>query len=116
MDITVEGLEGGYQCIHLAGRLDMKGTQEVELKFTGFAAAGKKSVLVDLSKVEFIASIGIRLLLSNIKALSASKARLVLLKPSKMVEDVLKMAGLDSYAPIFHDMPSAVEALKQTAA
>ncbi|MEW6304219.1 MAG: STAS domain-containing protein [Verrucomicrobiota bacterium] len=113
MELTVENLEGGFQCIALAGRLDLKGTQEVDLKFSAFAGGGKKSVVVDMSKVEFVASIGIRMLLSNIKTLTASGAKMVILSPQKMVEDILKLSGLDTVAEIVHDRAAAIEALKQ---
>jgi anti-sigma B factor antagonist len=116
MELAVENLEGGIKCISLSGRLDLKGTQEIDLKFTGLVAAGKQSVIVDMSKVEFVASIGIRTLLNNIKALQPVKAKMVILKPQKMVEDILKLAGIDMYAPIVHDQAAALEEVKRAAA
>lgn len=110
MELTVENLEGGLRCVQLAGRLDLKGTQEVDLKFTGYVAGAKTSVVVDLSKVDFIASIGIRMLLSNIKALNACGAKMVILSPQKLVEDVLKLSGLDTVTPIEHDRAAAIKA------
>ncbi len=110
MQLTVENLDAGVRCLHLSGRLDLKGTQEVEARFAAEAGAQKTSVLVDFSKVDYIASVGIRLLLSNAKVLAASGAKLVILKPQKMVEDVLRMAGLDELLAIEHD-PAAARAL-----
>jgi anti-anti-sigma factor len=112
MELKVETLEGGVRCVHLSGRLDLKGTQGVEKEFTAQVAGLKQSVIVDMSKVEYIASIGIRLLLSNVKGLTAAKARMVILKPQQMVDDVLKMAGLDAVIPIEYDVATALEMLK----
>lgn len=112
MELSVETLEGGLRCVHLAGRLDLKGTQEVDLKFTGHVAGAKTSVVVDLSKVEFIASIGIRMLLSNVKVLNTVAARMVLLNPQKLVEDVLKLSGLDSVTPIARSEQEAIQIIK----
>ena len=112
MELTVENLQGGLRCVRLSGRLDLKGTQEVEAKFTAQVGATKQSVIIDMSRVEYIASIGIRLLLSNVKALTAAHAKMVVLKPQQMVEDVLKMAGLDAVIPIEHDLATALEMAK----
>ena len=110
MQLTVENLDAGVRCLHLSGRLDFKGTQEVEAQFAAEAGAQKTSVLVDFSKVDYIASVGIRLLLSNAKTLASRGTKLIILKPQKMVEDVLCMAGLDEVLAIEHD-PAAARAL-----
>lgn len=107
MQLTVENLDAGVRCLHLAGRLDLKGTQEVEAQFFAQAGALKTSVLVDFSKVDYVASVGIRLLLSNAKALAPTGAKLIILKPQKMVEEVLRMAGLDEVLGIEHDLAAA---------
>ena len=107
MQLTVENLDAGVRCLHLTGRLDMKGTQEVDASFFAEAGALKTSVLVDFSRVDYVASVGIRLLLSNVKALAPNGAKLIILKPQKMVEDVLRMAGLDEVLVIEHDVAAA---------
>lgn len=112
MELTIESLEGGARCIRLAGRLDLKGTKEVEQKFSEAVGVPGESVVVDMSQVEFIASVGIRLLLSNIKALMAAGAKMVILSPQKMVAEVLQLSGLDSVTTISHDPAAAIAALK----
>ena len=107
MQLTVENLEGGGRCLHLSGRLDLKGTQEVDAQFTAEAAAMKTSVILNFSRVDYVASVGIRLLLSNAKALVPSGAKLIILKPQKMVEDILRMAGLDEVLAIEQDEAAA---------
>lgn len=112
MELTVQNLDSGHRCVALSGRLDLKGTQEADAQFTEETGAKKESVLVDLSNVTYIASIGIRMFLSNIKQLRAANAKMVVLKPQKMVEEVLKLAGVDAIIPIEHDLAAAVEILK----
>lgn len=111
MEMTVDTLEGGVRCVRLAGRLDLKGTQEIEARFNAETGALKKSVIVDMSKVDFIASIGIRLLLGNIKLLNPAGATMVLSGSPKLVDDVLKLSGLDAVATIVPDEAEAVKAL-----
>ena len=111
MELTVQNLDSGHSCVQLSGRLDLKGTQEVDAQFTEETGAKKVSVLVDLSNVTYIASIGIRMFLSNIKQLRLANAKMVVLKPQK-VEEVLKLAGVDAIIPIEHDQAAAIEILK----
>ena len=112
MELTVEELAGGLRCVRLAGRLDLKGTQEVDLKFTALVAGTKQSVIVDMAGVDYIASIGIRMFISNVKALASVGAKMIILKPQKMVDDVLRMAGLDAIIPIHQDLAAAAAAIK----
>ncbi len=112
MELTVETLEGGIRCIRLAGRMDLKGTQSIEARFNAETGALKQSVVVDMAGVNFIASIGIRLLLANIKQLNPAGAKIVFCRPQKMVEDVLRLSGLDAVAEIAVDEAEAVKLLK----
>jgi anti-anti-sigma factor len=70
MDLNISELENGIRRIALVGRLDMQSSLAIDTRFTALTATGTGPVLVDMSGVEFIASIGIRLLLSNAKALA----------------------------------------------
>jgi anti-anti-sigma factor len=74
-------------------------------------AGAKQGLIVDMSGVSFIASIGIRHLVSAAKALSRRKGLLVLLNPTDMVAEVLTVSGLTSLLPIVRSDSEAVAAL-----
>ncbi len=95
----------------LAGRLDAAGVQEVDIKFSAYTAARRKSTLVDLSQVEFIASLGIGMLIASAKALQRHGAAMVLLSPQESVEKVLKTLGIDQVIPVVHDLESGLRRL-----
>ena len=65
MESAVHDLDSDILGINLAGRMDLNGTREIDLKFTALTATRRARILVDLSNVTFIASIGIRTLISN---------------------------------------------------
>jgi anti-anti-sigma factor len=113
MELSVETLPQGIRCVHLSGRLDLKGTMEIELKFTGHVAGGKQSILIDLSKVDYLASIGIRMLLSNYKSLHSVPAKMILLSPQPAIEETLKTTGLDGTIPIARDLDAALAIIAQ---
>ncbi|NIP39763.1 MAG: STAS domain-containing protein [Candidatus Dadabacteria bacterium] len=100
---------------HLAlkGRLDLKGVEQVELKFTTLVAAKPRPSLIDLSELEFIASLGLRMFLSCVKTLKNKNAQMVLLKPTQHVLDILTSVGFDKLIPIENDLDKAIEILKQ---
>jgi anti-sigma B factor antagonist len=107
MELVVHDLESGILGINLSGRMDINGTQKIDLKFTALTATRKALVLVDLSNVTFIASIGLRTLISSAKAQKARGGCMVLYKPSEQVEQVLRATGIDAIIPIAHDIEAA---------
>jgi anti-anti-sigma factor len=110
MELAIRDLDSGILGINLSGRMDIIGTQQIDLKFTALTATRKAQILVDLSNVTFIASIGIRTLISNAKAQKARGGCMVLYKPSDQVEQVLRATGIDVLIPIAHDIEAAREA------
>ena len=111
MQIRSEAIEG-FECVFLKGRLDIAGTQAVDLKFTALTATQRKPVMIDLSDVDFISSIGIRMLVSNAKSLGASAAKMVLVKPQRFVMDVLCTTGIDRLIPIADSTSDAAAILR----
>ena len=108
MEMTHEWLDDTVGLIRLSGRLDIPGCQELTLEFTTYTATQRKPVIVDLSEVTLITSMGVGLLLSNAKALHRHGARMVLLNPQPNVEKVLELSGLTIALPIEHNMDLAL--------
>ena len=99
MQLETESLPDDILKINLSGRMDVAGTQAIDLKFTGHAA-NRRAVIVDMSDVAFLASIGMRTLMLAAKAVFARGGRMVLLNPDSNVTHVLEMAGIDTLIPI----------------
>lgn len=59
MEMHVEPLGEAITKVTLIGRLDMAGATQIDLKFSVIAGSEKK-ILVDMSQVDYLASIGIR--------------------------------------------------------
>ena len=57
MELASRELESGILGIDLAGRMDITGTQQIDMKFTALTSTRRAQILVDLSKVTFISSI-----------------------------------------------------------
>ena len=93
--------------IKLAGRLDIIGTGEIETRFAGYCAVNNSRVLVDLSGVDFLASIGIRLLVINAKSVANRGGKMFILRPSPDVRNVLDLSGIPPIIPIYDSLESA---------
>lgn len=112
MELTTEQLEDGVEKIVLAGRMDSAGTQSIDLRFTTLTSTRPAQIVVDFSQVSFLASIGIRTLVSGSRALARRGGRMVLASPQPMVEEVLKLGGIDSLIPVYGDVAAACMGLK----
>jgi anti-anti-sigma factor len=107
MEIQYNTTKSGIRQIKLIGRLDIVGTGEIETKFTGYCAGSGVRVMVDLSKVDFLASIGIRLLILTAKSVAKRGGRMALLTPTPEVHNVLEIAGIPAIIPIYSEYESA---------
>lgn len=114
MQLQTEMLGDELLKIILDGRLDIPGTQAIDLKFTALTATRKSGIIVDLSKVSFLASIGIRILLSNAKAQARRGGKMVLCNPQPMVREVLETMGVGDLIPILDDCALAEAALRES--
>jgi anti-anti-sigma factor len=78
MPIVHEDVSDSFRRIALSGRLDGPGTAEIETRLAALATAAKRRVVVDMTGVSFLASIGIRAVLSTAKAAQQGCGRMVL--------------------------------------
>jgi len=84
----------------IVGRMDIGGLHAIDAKFHAMTAGRRKPSLVDLSKLEFISSLGMGMIVSCARSLSRYGAKMVLLSPLPEVEDALKAVGIDQGIPI----------------
>lgn len=106
--IDSEDVNENLRIIYLKGRLDIQGTEAVGTKFAILAASNAHRVVVDLTGLDFLASIGIRSLVTNAKAQEQRGGRMVLLVGNNApVAKVLKTTGIDTVLPTFADATEA---------
>ncbi len=107
MELQYSELENNIRLIKLIGRFDIIGTGNIETKFAGHCAGDKARVVVDLSEVDFLASIGIRLLTLTAKSVTSRGGKLVLLNPISEVQNTLEITGIPVMIPIYSHLESA---------
>ncbi len=113
MQMTTEELAGGVTKVVLDGRLDVEGAQAIDLKMNVLAGS-KPSVLIDMQKVSFLGSMGLRTIVTVARTIKSRGGKTALFAPDELVEKVLKTSGVDAYVPIPHDVLSAMASLSQS--
>lgn len=108
MDIVVTGDDGPALRVALAGRLDAKGAEAAESEFSDRIGKAGRNVVLDMSGVTFVGSLGIRLLISAARALSRSGHRLVMAGAQPAVAQVFATVALDELIPIADDQAAAL--------
>lgn len=84
----------------LVGRLDSTTVGQVETPFTAALAAAGRSAVLDLTALEFLSSLGIRLLLSSARVVARRGGKVVLFGAQPMVAEVLEAMALDEVLPL----------------
>ncbi|WP_426959806.1 STAS domain-containing protein [Muricoccus radiodurans] len=93
--------------IALEGRLDASGAALIELPFTATVSGAEKHVILDLSAVPFVASLGIRLLLSAARVAQRRGKRVVIVGAGPQPREVFETVALDTLIPVVADETAA---------
>jgi len=99
MQITISDDTSPTAKVALVGQLDIAGAEVVALPLATLAGA-KTNIIVDMSGVSFVSSIGIRQLVLASKAISRRGGKLVLVNPTDMVRDVFVISDLSDLLPM----------------
>jgi anti-anti-sigma factor len=108
MELEIKNQSDQITHVALRGRLDTAGVGEIELKFTSHTVPRGKSLLLDMSEVTFLSSLGLRMLLTVAKALGRRGAKTVLLSPQPAVREILSLSGFDQLMPVDNDEGTAL--------
>lgn len=111
MSISYNDIGENLRHIVISGRLDMPGTDPVAAQLETLAAAPKKGVVVDLTALRFLASIGIRALIVSAKAVQRRGGKMVLVvNEGSSVMMSLDATGLGALLPVFRNTADAEKA------
>ncbi len=115
MQLTTIESTDDLTVIALSGRLDTAGVGQVETRFYASIVPRGLNAVVDLSAVDFLASMGIRMLVSAAKSLGAKGCKLVICAANEIVAQVLTDTGIDRLIPQTDDRESALALLRASA-
>ncbi len=108
LNVSIEE-QKNRKLVRLEGRLDATTTPALETKISKILEQNKQHMLIDFSKVDYLSSAGMRLLLSASKKIKAHGGKLVFFSMNDEVMEIIKMAGFERILAIY---PTEEEALK----
>ena len=99
MQIDRTDLGSSLTKLKLAGRLDINGAAAAEIPIA-LAAKNSRSLIIDMSEVSYVASLGVRHLVMAAKALDRAGGKLVLFAVNEPITEVLTTMGIAELIPM----------------
>ena len=97
--------------IGVSGRLDIKYAQELENHILDLLKQDEKQLVINLEKLEFISSSGLRVLLFTAKQINRLNGKLALCGLKERVKETFDMVGFTALFNIYADEKSATSNL-----
>jgi anti-sigma B factor antagonist len=102
----------GMPVVTLVGELDSYSSPRRSTLLTELLVPESPTVILDLSKLDYIDSAGLGVLVGGLKIASSYSGTLALVKPSPVIVHILKVTGLDRIFQLFDDEDVAERELK----
>jgi anti-anti-sigma factor len=110
MDIS-EDRKADAMVLALSGKLDATTAKTFEDKILGVINSGAKQLVVDLSRLEYVSSSGLRVFLLAAKRLQATDGKIAMCGLQDHVRQVFDLAGLSSILSIYGSRDEAIKGL-----
>jgi stage II sporulation protein AA (anti-sigma F factor antagonist) len=96
----------------LAGRLDSSSASTAEEQLTRLIPNSAPRLVIDLSKLEYISSAGLRVLLLVARKVQQAQGKLALFGLAPGVRDVFSISGFDTIFTVLDDSAAAIAAVR----
>jgi anti-sigma B factor antagonist len=107
MKVEIVDTADGLVNITIEGRLATPGVQRIQPDLTASLVPRGARAIVDLSRVEFICSMGLRMFIMIARELAQNNGKLVLYSPQPWVNVIFTTASLHSIIPVVADAAGA---------
>jgi anti-sigma B factor antagonist len=101
----------GVQVISIEGSIDSNTAPAVQEQVLA-AMEGKGKVVLDMSKVNYLSSAGLRMLLLMYRQMKSTNGRLVLVGVAEEIVDVMRSTGFADFFIMADNLDSGIKALK----
>ncbi len=108
IEINIETLQQ-VNVIRLIGEIDAGSAAVVQQKVLPLSGPGCQ-IILDLSKVAYMSSAGLRMLLSVYRQISGSQGRIVLVGLSEELKDTMSMTGFLGYFTVQETLETGLQA------
>jgi anti-anti-sigma factor len=105
---------GGIRVLAPVGDVDARAAAALHKRLLGCLAEGRRSLLLDLSRLDSIAGDGLRAVAAAAARVEVEGGGLALCRPNASVSRVIEMAGMDRTLSVHADPAAAGDWLVQT--
>jgi anti-anti-sigma factor len=112
MKMEIGDTADGLVNVTLVGRLDTPTVQRIEPDLAASLVPRAARAIVDLSRLEFVGSMGLRMFVTIARDLARNNGKLVLYSPQPWVNVMFTTASLGSIIPVCADAASAAVAAR----
>ncbi len=110
MSIKIQSeVKTNKQILRVEGRLDASSAPILEVRLNELIDAKHTQILIDFSKLDYLSSAGMRLLLSMTKKLKSIEGSLKFCGINEEVMEIIKMAGFERILEIYLTEKEALE-------
>jgi anti-anti-sigma factor len=102
----------GVICFEIEGRLDAESAQEAETMVKAVLKQGPRRLLFDLSKMDYISSAGLRVILMAVKELRNKQGKLVLCGLTPYVKEIFDVSNFSSIIPITDSVETGLRQMR----
>ncbi len=102
----------GVAVLGLSGRIDATTSEAFKTRLLAVIGDQSARLVLDFAQVEFISSIGLRVLVVAAKRIAAVRGKLAFCGMAEPVREVFELAGFTSVAPFFAESAAAVAGLR----
>ena len=113
--IEDEEIDAQTHVIELGGEVDLYTAPEFKERMVELIEAGKKQIVVDLSKATFIDSTTLGVLVGGVKRLRPAGGSLALVCTDQNITKIFEITGLDRVFPIHGSRDEAFASLGSSA-
>ena len=103
-----ESDNGGVTVLGVSGRIDASTAEQLKQKLLATIGDRPIRLALDFARVEFVSSIGLRVLVVSAKRVAAVRGKMVFCGLTGPVREVFELAGFMSVVPCFPDRAAAV--------
>ena len=110
VELQADQIEG-VLLINVAGRIDGTNAQEFHKNLDGEIGGSDNPVVLDLEKLSYISSAGLRSILLIAKTLKGRNTRFVLCSLPDPIKEIFEIAGFDKIIDVVESRSDAVAAI-----
>ena len=99
---------GGVTVVEIIGRVDRNTSSDAQAAINGLLAQGTQKLLIELAKLDYLNSVGLRLLLATATRMSGSGGELRFCSLNETVQEVFDISGVSDLVNVFKSSDEAL--------